>query len=252
MTYLPGFKHDIFVSYAHFDNEADAQEVRWVSRFQADLKNVLRQRLGEEPEIFFDARSFEAHSHVDFLVENVRHSAVFLAVFSPSYVAREFTVRELEAFCDTAPQGSRLVTVELLPVEEERHHPLLRGRKRTPFWWKDRAEHDIPLRLTPKFNPEMYNERLQILAHQIKKLLAELRDPRPAAVVEAPRPQVEPQPSVQPQLSQPSTPPAEAAAPAGRAVLLAQATDDLYDDYERVRAHLEQFGLKVLPEHDYP
>jgi TIR domain len=247
MTYLPNFKHDVFVSYAHFDNEEDAQDVRWVSRFQADLKNVLRQRLGEEPEIFFDSRNFEAHNHVDFLVENARQSAVFVAVFSPSYVAREFTIKELQAFCDGAPALSRLVMVELLPVEENKHHPLLRGRKRTPFWWKDRSEHDIPLRLTPKFNPEMYNERLQILAHQIKKVLAELRESgtrQPAAVEalrDAPRPQSQPQPQ-----------PAEPVAPAGNAVLLAQATDDLYDDYERVRAHLEQFGLKVLPEHDYP
>ena len=61
MTYVPGYEHDVFVSYAHFDNEEDSQDVRWVSRFQADLKNALRQRLGEDPEIFYDTRNFEAH-----------------------------------------------------------------------------------------------------------------------------------------------------------------------------------------------
>jgi hypothetical protein len=244
MTYVSDFKHDLFVSYAHFDNDEDAQDVRWVSRFQADLKNALRQRLGEEPDVFFDTRNFEAADHVDFLLENARRSALFLAVFSPSYVAREFTNKELQAFCERAGDYNRVVTVELLPVEDDTNHPLLRGRKRTPFWWKDRAEQDVPLRLTAKFNPEMYNERLQILAHDLKKLLAEMReggarravaaDPaRPAAAVDVPRPAV-------------------AVAPGGRAVLLAQATDDLYDERERVRAHLEQFGMKVLPEHDYP
>ncbi len=241
MTFVSGFKHDLFISYAHFDNEEDAQDVRWVSRFQADLRNALRQRLGEEAQVFFDSRSFEASDHVDFLVENARDAAVFVAVLSPSYVAREFTIRELQAFSARAPDVSRVVTVELLPVEDERQPPQMRGRKRTPFWWKDRAEQDIPLRLTPRFNPELYNERLQVLAHQVKKLLVELRDgPRRAGNPEA-------------HAQQPATPTAaSSAAPERTAVLLAQTTDDLYDECERVRACLEQFGMKVLPENDYP
>jgi hypothetical protein len=236
MTFLPGYQHDVFISYAHFDNEVDSQEIRWVSRFQADLKNALRQRLGEEPHIFFDTRNFEAHQHVDTLIENVRQSAVFLAVFSPSYVAREFTRKELKAFSEQAADENRIVTVELLPVDENADHPLLRGRKRTPFWWKDPAEQDIPLRLTPRFNPEMYHERLQILAHQLKKLLTQIRDGvvPPAATA-----------------GQPSRP-APTPATVGKTVLLAQATDDLYDDCERIRAYLEQFDIKVLPEHDLP
>jgi hypothetical protein len=239
MAYVPGYKHDVFVSYAHFDNEEDAQDVRWVSRFQADLKNALRQRLGEDPVVFYDTRNFEANDQVDNLVEHARQSAVFLAVCSPSYVARAFTIGELTAFCDTGPNANRVVTVELLPVEDAQNHPLLRARKRTPFWWKDQTEQDIPLRLTPKFNPEMYNERLQILAHQVKKLLAEIRTGDAAPKREAlPTPVARPEPA--------------AAPPPGRTVLLAQTTDDLYDECERVRAYLEQFGVKILPENDFP
>jgi hypothetical protein len=237
MGYVPGYKHDVFVSYAHFDNETDSQDIRWVSRFQVDLKNALRQRMGRDPDVFFDTRNFEAHEHVDRLLENAGQSAVFVAIFSPSYVARDFTIAELNAFCARAPDASRIVTVELLPVEEEENHPLLRGRKRTPFWWKDAAEHDIPLRLTPKFNPEMYNARLQILAHQVKRLLADMR----AGTV--PSADVAPVPVVRPD---------GASAPSARTVLLAQTTDDLYDERERVRAYLEQFGVKVVPENDLP
>ena len=40
--------------------------------------------------------------------------------------------------------------------------------------------------------------------------------------------------------------------PDNKAVLLAQTTDDLYDERERVRACLDQYGIKVLPENDYP
>jgi hypothetical protein len=81
----------------------------------------------------------------------------------------------------------------------------------------------------------MYNERLQILAHQLKKLLTEMREGGPRATAAAVAP-----------------PPPSAAPPDGKTVLLAQTTDDLYDECERVRAYLEQFGVKVLPEHDFP
>jgi hypothetical protein len=252
MAYVPGYKHDLFVSYAHFDNEPDAQEVRWVSRFQVDLMNALRQRLGVEPAIFFDTRNFEANDQVAILLEHARSSAVFLAIGSPSYVSRSFTIGELTAFCETEQNSNRVVTVELLPIEDEYNHLLLLTRKRTPFWLKNVEEHDIPLRLTPKFNPELYNERLQVLAHQIKKLLAEIRvgkaAPQPAAtppiaLMQSVRPSAQPTA----QLEQPDRQPASK-----QTVLLAQTTDDLYDECERVRAYLEQFGVKVLPEGGFP
>jgi hypothetical protein len=244
MSLVSGFAHDLFVSYAHFDNEEDSTGVRWVSRFQVDLKNALRQRLGEDPEIFFDSRSFEASDHVDFLIENARSSAVFVALFSPSYIAREFTIRELEAFCGRTPAANPVVVVELLPVDENRHPSLLVGRKRTPFWWRDRTEQDIPLRLTSKFNPELYNERLQVLAHQIKRLLTDERSGGQPSIPETPSPQ--------PQLPVRLSAPAAEAPQTKKTVLLAQSTDDLFDECERVRACLEQFGMKVLPENDFP
>ena len=241
MGIVSGFKHDLFVSYAHFDNEADAQGVHWVSQFQVDLKNALRQRVGSDPTIFFDTRNFEAGDHVDFLIDNVNQSAIFLAMLSPSYVAREFTIRELQAYCDRAAEVRAVVTVELLPVDDESNHALLRGRKRTPFWWKDQMAQDIPLRLTAKFNAELYNERLQVLSHQLKKLLLDQRDHGAhRAAAEVPR--------LQPQQAAATVAPASES----KAVLLAQTTDDLYDERERVRGYLDQYGIKVLPENDYP
>jgi hypothetical protein len=77
MAYIPGCKYDVFISYAHFDNEADTQDIRWVSRFQTDLKKALRQRLGMDPDVFFDSRDLQAHHELDGLVAEVSASAVF-------------------------------------------------------------------------------------------------------------------------------------------------------------------------------
>ena len=47
---VPGFKHDVFISYAHVDNQsARGEEERgWVDVFHRALKVELEQELGEK------------------------------------------------------------------------------------------------------------------------------------------------------------------------------------------------------------
>src|SRR5438093_12593946 len=123
MVYIPGCLHDVFISYAHFDNEADTQDIRWVSRFQTDLKKALRQRLGMDPDIFFDTRDLQAHHQIDGLVAEVAGSAVFVPILSPSYIKREWTIREIEVFEKLQFDRNRIVTVELLPVKDCENPP---------------------------------------------------------------------------------------------------------------------------------
>jgi hypothetical protein len=254
MVYIPGCKHDVFISYAHFDNEADTQEIRWVSRFQTDLKKALRQRLGVDPEIFFDSRSLQAHHELDELLTDVRASAVFLPILSPSYVKRDWTIKELEAFDGTPINRNRIVTVELLPVKENDIPPRFLRLKRTLFWWSDENEEDVPLKLTPKSNPDKYDRRLQTLAHQMEELLRELYDERtgkpkaatPAAWSSESKPAEAPRTEAKPQAT-----PADSSPLAGKVVLLAQVTNDLYDERDQVLAYLKQYGVKVLPEGEY-
>ncbi len=225
MGFVPGFKHDVFVSYAHFDNEPDTQEIRWVSRFQADLKVALRQRLGVDPDIFFDNRSLQ-NQFLEELTENARGAAAFIAIMSPSYMQRAWTIKELEAFDRSDNDQNRLVPVELLPVLESECHPRLLQVKRAPFYWKDPLEEDVALKLTPKFNPDKYEQRLQGLAHRLEALLRAIRSRSPM--------------------------PVDLAGPlAGETILLAQVTNDLYDERDQVVAYLHQFGARVLPDGDY-
>jgi hypothetical protein len=225
MAFVPGFEHDVFVSYAHFDNEPDTQEIRWVSRFQADLRVALRQRLGVEPNFFFDNKSLQ-NQYLEDLMQNARGSAAFLAIMSPSYMKREWTIKELESFNAHATGQNRLVPVELLPVLESECHPQLLQVKRAPFYWKDPLEEDVALKLTPKFNADKYEQRLQGLAHRIEALLRSIRD----------------------KTSKPPQPKGELDS---ETILLAQVTNDLYDERDQVLAFLTQYGAKVLPEGDY-
>ncbi|MGH6767579.1 MAG: toll/interleukin-1 receptor domain-containing protein [Xanthobacteraceae bacterium] len=240
MAFVPVFEHDVFISYAHFDNEPDTQEIRWVSRFQADLKTALRQRLGTEPNVFFDTRNLQAHHDLEMLTDNVCHSAVFLAVLSPSYVKREWTIKELEAFDRVATGRNRIVTVELLPVKESDFHPRFLRLKRAQFWWKDEREEDIPLKLTPRSNPDKYDRRLQTLAHQMEELLRDVFEDQTK------------KPQSTASVSKQALPASDVKGPlTGKTILLAQATMDLYDDRDQVLAYLKQFGATVLPDGDY-
>src|SRR5262245_53498347 len=225
MAFVPGFEHDVFVSYAHFDNEPDTQEIRWVSRFQADLKVALRQRLGGDPDIFFDNRSLQKQLLAE-LAENARGRAGFSAVMSPRYMRRPRTIKEPATTHSSNTDQNRLVPVELLPVLENECHPRLLQVKRAPFYWKDPLEEDVALKLTPKFNPDKYEQRLQGLAHRMEALLRSIRDRSPK--------------------------PLDTKGPlTGETILLAQVTNDLYDERDQVVAYLNQFGAKILPEGDY-
>ncbi|MEA2906571.1 MAG: hypothetical protein QOI12_3958 [Alphaproteobacteria bacterium] len=241
MAYIPGCKYDVFVSYAHYDNEADTQDIKWVSRFQTDLKKALCQRLGTEPEIFFDSRGLQAHHELAGLLDTARGSAVFLPILSPSYTKREWTLKELEAFDVSQGERNRIVTVELLPVKEADIPPRFLRLKRTQFWWSDEGEENVPLKLTPRSNPDKYDRRLQTLAHQMEELLREIHDALG-------QPQ---KPTASATMAQPPPQGQDKGPLAGKVVLLAQATNDLYDERDQVLAYLKQYGATVLPEGEY-
>src|SRR5882757_5789042 len=178
MAYVSGFTHDIFISYASVDNEPDGQDVRWVSRFRADLETALRQRLGKDVKIFFDQADLHAYHDLAELIRNARDSAIFLAIFSPSYVERQWPLAELRAFDEAAHGASgernRVVTIEILPVEADRFPSEIEHLKRTRFYYEDKDSR-TEYKLTPASASGIYNERVQQLAHHMVLLLRGMR-----------------------------------------------------------------------------
>lgn len=270
MAYLSGFANDIFISYASVDNEPDAQDVRWVSRFRNDLGTALRRRLGKDLDIFFDQAGLHAYDELEQLLKNARTSAIFLAVCSPSYVVREWTLEELKAFYAAAKGSSepnRIVTLEVLPVEVSSLPPEIQNLKRTRFYTSDK-DSGTDFALTPASQPLLYNERVQQLAHQMVLLLRELQSrpvsnegPQRSPAVSAPEVKAlqvaavtgAAEPTAPAAPARPAAPvaPAIAAAPTAT-VLLAQVTDDVYDERQKVAAYLEDYGVRVVPAGEYP
>jgi hypothetical protein len=235
VAYVPGVTNDVFISYAHTDNEAPSDHERWVSRFVGHLDRELKRRIGlasdEELKVYFDERSIRSNDHLEMFKENARSSAAFVAIVSPSYLARDWPQAELAAFSSAPNSMGRIFVIETLPPE--RSYPaVLASLKRAQFWTQPENS-ETRQRLSP--DEKQWDSKVQDVADHIKTLLRRLRE---AGGVE---PAVR---AAMPLLDRPL--------PLQRSVLLAQVTDDLSEDREQVRRFLEQYGIATLPNGTYP
>lgn len=97
MALVPGFEHDVFVSYSHVDDLGDE---KWITNFHQKLEIELAKRHGRMGAVtlwrderlrgndLFDAKI--AHA--------IERSALFLAVTSYGYLRSDYCLRELEHF----------------------------------------------------------------------------------------------------------------------------------------------------------
>lgn len=89
MGYVPGYEHDIFISYAHGDDRS------WINRLVDRLEPALKQRLGIKPDLWIDddalrrSRDFSKE-----IPDSVQSSAVFLLLASPSYIRSAYCVQK--------------------------------------------------------------------------------------------------------------------------------------------------------------
>lgn len=120
MAYVPGFRYDLFVSYASADN-ADS----WVERFQSQLTAELKRLLGSpfsDKTVFFDRlRLGTNQSYPEELDAAARDSAILVALLSPSYLKSDWCSRERRVFQERLVPGASfpqcLTAVRVRPCE---------------------------------------------------------------------------------------------------------------------------------------
>jgi hypothetical protein len=106
-AYVPGCKHDVFISYSHFDDQPLAQ-TGWVAEFHRMLEIRLSQLLGEQPAIFRDPKLRGNDYFDDVLLNALPKVALLVTVLSPRYIKSEWCVKELEEFCRAAQAAAGL------------------------------------------------------------------------------------------------------------------------------------------------
>ncbi len=228
-VYVPNYKHDIFVSYAHVDNEPLAgAENGWVTTLINSLKILLTKKIGR-PDSFSLWMDNELHGNVVITPEILEHlegSAIFLLILSPGYLASKWCRLELSTFLAKVGQNSgRFFLVEHDFVERPEVLSDLLAYK---FWQSNQSGQRRILGF-PKPNPEeyYYYQRLDDVATQLLNQLKLLKqqyfginiDNNGKTIVTK--------------------------------VFLASVTYDLEERRNEVKRYLIQQGVQILPEVKY-
>ncbi len=209
------YKHDIFVSYAHVDNESPpGTNKAWVTTLVHGLKNCIGQRLGRADACSFwmDDESRGNESLTAEIIKQLRNSAILLLILSPAYTKSQWCRSELGVFlAETDKNSGRVFIIERGEAAERLEE--LRDLPSYKFWRKGEDEYYRKL-----------DDFARDLSHRIKDL-KEKKAEKGSAVFTT----------------------EAASVPPERTVFLAVVSDDLEEHRDEVKRYLEQQGLRVLP-----
>jgi TIR domain len=225
MAYVPGYDHDVFVSYAHLDDQGASA---WVTNLVRHLDTEVRQRLGtKDLRIWIDHDLDGNHPLTPEIMQAIRRSATILLIVSPSYIASEWCVRERNAFLgfarDCVSEG-RIFIVRCRDIDPQFLPPEFGDLIGFKFWTQDSDAGGVtrPLGLIDLKEPAYFAGVINLG----DKLAQKLREIRAARTAGAP----------------------SSAPTATEHVFLARSTDDMETREAELVSHLTQAGLTVLPE----
>src|SRR5438067_399877 len=121
MAYVPGFQHDVFVSYAR---RSDLLE--WVTKLKEELQTQLAATLGGRPAIvWMDNQLIIGDDFRNRIQSRLKEAALLIAVVSPAYLlSEECMLMELKFFEEFREKGAREVLQILkTPLEPDQEMP---------------------------------------------------------------------------------------------------------------------------------
>jgi len=138
MAYVPGYRHDCFLSYAQRD-------AAWVNALQEQLTERMLLRVGSECEVWQDNNKIRTGQ--DFAAEiddAIRASTAFIAVLSRSYQGSAYCEKELDAFLEEAANAEletggygRVLKVIRFPWLDDAHLGFHSKYQYIPFFERD-------------------------------------------------------------------------------------------------------------------
>ncbi|MEM7185794.1 MAG: toll/interleukin-1 receptor domain-containing protein [Bacteroidota bacterium] len=177
MAIISGFDNDIFISYAHKDNSAVSQE--WVKQFYIYLKDMLIRSTGKSDiGIWWDDKKMDGNTYFEQSIEKgLEKTAIMISLHSPSYVASEWCLRELNHFSEhinndgigaMVGDDARIVHVLLYNMDREDWPAAFAGRSGIPLFGAD-DEDDLgdPLAI----NSDGFHEQMKKLRNALLRLI---------------------------------------------------------------------------------
>ncbi|HWS87868.1 MAG TPA: toll/interleukin-1 receptor domain-containing protein [Pyrinomonadaceae bacterium] len=250
MSPIPDYEDDLFISYAHIDNQPLVQGQKgWVETLHESLLLRLKQLTGEPVSIWRDRKLQGNDVFAETLLVRLSNVAVLVTVLSPCYVKSEWCLRELEEFTRrAAARGglqlsaksrvfSRVLKVVKTHVPLESHPPPLRGAIGYDFFEYD-AELDRATEFGNGVTPQgdqRYWQKIDDIVYSIRDLFGAMRGGGGAVA------QVGAAPPARP-----------AAGGGGKVVYLAETISALEQERDLIKRELQQLGHVVLPDVKLP
>ncbi|MEM9264862.1 MAG: toll/interleukin-1 receptor domain-containing protein [Cyanobacteria bacterium P01_F01_bin.13] len=254
------FDKDLFISYAHIDNQSlMPEEEGWISTFHKALEIRLSQIRGVAPRIWRDLKLDGNDYFGDAILETLSSSGLLVSILSPRYLKSKWCMRELQTFCQVATEQtgglkvgdnkSRLFKVVKTHVPREQFPTEFNDFIGYPFF--EFGEAGRPQEFDKIYGPELerkFYAKLNDLAYDIHQTLE---------ILEALSENNQPIPTVNSFLSYPSEeqiPDKHAAHPSelSKIIYLAETTFDLNDARDNIRRELMMSGHQVLPDQPLP
>jgi len=235
MSTIPNYDEDIFISYAHIDNQPLVRGASgWVDTLHERLRIRLEQVLGEQVAIWRDRKLQGNDVFSDVLLDRLTRVAIMVSVLSPRYIRSEWCMRELSRFC-AAENGdgriadkSRVFKVIKTHIPRDSHPPELQDSLGYEFYEYDRERNRaIEFETEAPSRDLRYWERLNDLAYDIKNLIESLKaaaDPEASAHLVTSR----------------------------IPIYLAETTSDLAYARNSIKRELQQHGHIILPDEALP
>ena len=243
------FDRDIFISYTHVDNRAFVEgQDGWISTFHRGLEIRLEQLRGSPIDIWRDIKLQGNDALDEGIFNQFPNLALLVAVLSPRYIQSDWCTRELACFLESAEARggvkvcgkTRIFKVVKTFLEAENHPPELQDLLGYSFFEFDDANRPREFNIIHGAESQRrFWAKLEDLAYDIHQTLK---------VLEA-MPEVDDPAGLAPEIAP------DAAAPfalSSKVIYLAETTDDLGLERDRLRRHLEQAGHSVLPDKPLP
>jgi len=177
-SYISGYQHDVFVSYAQVDNEPlVGSDKGWVTTLITELKKWLGQKLGRADaySLWMDYKLRGNQPVTPDIDAQLKSTATFLLILSPGYLASKWCVLEYTTFLQqVGASAGRIFMVEKDFIEREQKPLEFQELLGYQFWGRHADTDRVRTLGIPKPNPERepeYYQKLDDLATELASTL---------------------------------------------------------------------------------
>lgn len=239
------FEKDIFISYAHIDDESLIENQRgWISDFHRALEIRLAQLLGRRPVVWRDPVIQGNHFFDKQIEEQLEKVAIMISVLTPRYIRSEWCLREVNSFYEACRKNigfnvnnhARLFKIVKTPVRPELHPETMRNILGYEFYNTDPQTGRVKefAQFFGQQSEVAYWEKLDDLAHDICNFLESLEQQGAASV------------------GAPSMASTTALPSAQKKIFLAESSYDTQEFRDSIKRELQDHGHIVFPDKQLP